>query len=97
MKLSYSPILCYSFDSTKVAKPIRPPILQGSRCNLKQGSWLNGETEAHLLLFPKPQAEFQSQRDYVTDIVSGVCPIQKWWMTSLGDHLLKPGFRISSK
>ncbi len=29
MQLSYVPILCYSFDSTKVAKPIRPPILKG--------------------------------------------------------------------
>jgi len=27
MQLSYAPILGYSFDSTKVAKPIRQPIL----------------------------------------------------------------------
>ena len=29
MQLSYVLILGYSFDSTKVAKPIRPPILKG--------------------------------------------------------------------
>jgi PIN domain len=36
MKLSLRPILSYSFDSTKVAKPIRPPIPPKSWSNLEQ-------------------------------------------------------------
>jgi len=36
MKLSYRLILCYSFDSTKVAKPIRPPIPPESWSNPEQ-------------------------------------------------------------
>ena len=38
MKLSYGPILCYLFDSTKLAKPIRPSILQESWSNMEQWS-----------------------------------------------------------
>jgi len=36
MQLSYAPILGYSFDSTKVAKPIRQPIRPESWSNLEQ-------------------------------------------------------------
>ena len=36
MQLSYVPILGYSFDSTKVAKPIRQPIRPESWSNLEQ-------------------------------------------------------------
>jgi len=35
-ELSHRPILSYSFDSTKVAKPIRPPIPPKSWSNLEQ-------------------------------------------------------------
>ena len=36
MQLSYAPILGYSFDSTKVAKPIRQPIRPESWSTLEQ-------------------------------------------------------------
>src|SRR5260370_1637294 len=36
IQLSYAPILGYSFDSTKVAKPTRPPILPESWSHLEQ-------------------------------------------------------------
>jgi len=36
MQLSYVPILGYSFDSTKVVKPIRPPIPPESWSNSEQ-------------------------------------------------------------
>src|SRR5213593_4679956 len=36
MQLSYAPILGYSFDFTKVAKPIRQPIRPESWSNLEQ-------------------------------------------------------------
>src|SRR5438132_374978 len=42
MQLSYAPILGYSFDSTKVAKPIRQPIRPESWSNWN--GW-NGETD----------------------------------------------------
>ena len=36
IQVSYAPILGYSFDSTKVTKPIRQPILPKSWSNLEQ-------------------------------------------------------------
>ena len=36
MKLGRGPFPCYSFDSTKVARPIRRPILPKSWSNLEQ-------------------------------------------------------------
>jgi hypothetical protein len=39
IQLSYGRILGYSIDSTKVAKPIRHPILPKSWSNLEQLEW----------------------------------------------------------
>ena len=47
IQLSYGRILGYSFDSTKVAKPIRHPILPKSWNNLEQLEWRSGKTDAH--------------------------------------------------
>src|SRR2546429_9790132 len=44
IQVSFAPILGYSFDSTKVAKPIRQPILPKSWSNW---NGRNGETDVH--------------------------------------------------
>ena len=54
MQLSYAPILGYSFDSTKVAKPIRQPIRPESWSNLQQiGTGGTEKQTAEMMIPPK--------------------------------------------
>jgi hypothetical protein len=93
MKLSCGPILCYSFDSTKVEKPIRPPTLPESWSSLACGTGGTVKPTPIDCACAKRRPSFQSKREYVTDLVSGACPIQKWLVTSLAISSPRTPFR----
>jgi len=52
MQLGYAPILGYSFDSTKVAKPIRQPIRPESWSTLEQLERAERRNRRQIMMIP---------------------------------------------